>query len=143
MSTYDDPIPGWISGFHGVVGLIIGCALGVIRSLPAEKTTTARIVPVDYVANNLIAIPWNIEHSKKPIKIYNYMGSNQSTVSWGQMLEIFETFTFKYPLSSAIWYRFVIMGPNMMAHKLRVFFLHVLFAYFADAILILAGQKPQ
>lgn len=142
ISTYEDPIPGWISGFHGVIGIIIGCALGVIRTLPADRSTIARIVPVDYVANNLIAIPWNIEKNQKSIKIYNFMGSNQNTVSWGQMHEILKSFTFKYPLSAAIWYRFVVMAPNIVAHKIRIFFLHILFAYLVDAILIITRRKP-
>lgn len=61
VSTAHEPLPGWIHNFHGVVGVVVGVCLGVLRSLHLDKDVEARIVPADYVINNILAAAWDVE----------------------------------------------------------------------------------
>ncbi|XP_064214255.1 putative fatty acyl-CoA reductase CG5065 [Tribolium castaneum] len=55
VGSIKEPVPGWIDNFYGVVGIVLAASLGVLRSLNAKLDAIAPIVPVDYVANVIIA----------------------------------------------------------------------------------------
>ena len=59
VSTYKEPIPGWINNFYGPTGVVAGAGIGLLRSLYCEPEYIADIIPADYVINNVIVASWD------------------------------------------------------------------------------------
>ncbi|XP_044262747.1 fatty acyl-CoA reductase wat-like [Tribolium madens] len=147
ISTFEDPLPGWINNFHGVVGVVVGVCLGVLRTLHLDENLPARVVPADYVVNNILAAAWEVEQTKnepkdKLIPIYNFPGHKNNLITWDNLINEFKKFTFVYPLSDAVWYRYIQTTRYKPVHKIREFFYHTLFAYLVDSVLLVAGKRP-
>lgn len=51
---------GWIDNFYGSTGILVGAALGVMRTLHGNERNKADVVPADYVINSAIAAAWNV-----------------------------------------------------------------------------------
>lgn len=144
LATYEDPIPSWMMGIQGLAAVALGAGIGVIRTLKMKDEVAARIVPVDYVVNNMMAIPLDVEENKnyKSTKIYNMVGSDENNCTWKQLVDTLTKYNRKYPFSAGIWYPFLSPSENQLIYKLKVFFFHTMFAHFADTMLILFRRKP-
>lgn len=55
-----EPIPGWVDNLNGPIGLMVGGAKGVIRSMLCNGAYRSEIIPVDIAINGLIAIAWEV-----------------------------------------------------------------------------------
>lgn len=82
VSTYKEPVGGWINNVYGPTGYIAGVGIGIIRVGLADLSCKAHLIPADMTINFLIATAWDIastyksnEKSYKPT-IYNYDSSN-------------------------------------------------------------------
>ncbi|KFM82943.1 putative fatty acyl-CoA reductase, partial [Stegodyphus mimosarum] len=64
--TYKDPFPGWVDSIQGLSGLLLAGAKGVLRTLPTVKGLKINVVPVDLVANTLIASAWHVATERPP-----------------------------------------------------------------------------
>ncbi|EEZ97452.1 fatty acyl-CoA reductase wat [Tribolium castaneum] len=138
-SAYQEPIPGWIDNFQGIVGISVGVSMGVLRSLQIDPKLRANVVPVDFVVNTVLASGWYCQKSEK--LIYNFAGSDLNPITWDVVVNKLSQYAFKYPMSNAIWYPNFSVTPSTAVHKIRVLFSHTLYAYFVDAILYLLGRK--
>jgi fatty acyl-CoA reductase len=58
ISTWKDPIPGWIDNANGPTKIPLGASLGMMRTSYADRKKVADIVPVDMVVNAIIAAAW-------------------------------------------------------------------------------------
>jgi len=58
MSTWKDPIPGWIDNANGPTKVPLGASLGMVRSSNIDRNRVADMVPVDMVVNAIIAAAW-------------------------------------------------------------------------------------
>lgn len=63
-STAQEPIPGWIDNIYGAVGVVMGSALGLLRTLHCVPENNAEIVPADYTVSNIIAASWDTAKQK-------------------------------------------------------------------------------
>lgn len=59
-----EPVAGWIDNFYGATGVLVGAALGLLRTLRGKKENRADMVPADYVVNSAIAAVWDIASIK-------------------------------------------------------------------------------
>jgi hypothetical protein len=84
-STIEEPVPGWVDNLYGVIGIALTAALGILRSMHAKKNNRAPLVPVDYVANCILAAAWKA-HRSGTTTIYNYTGHNKNMITWGTTL---------------------------------------------------------
>ncbi|KAJ3621040.1 hypothetical protein MTP99_003216 [Tenebrio molitor] len=143
-STITEPLPGWIENFHGLVGVILGVSLGVLRSLQLRQDVEARMVPADLVVNNILAAAWAIQKSEggDSIPIYNFTGCSGRLLTWGGLIKEFKRYMYVYPLSKTVWYPFVQTSSYKLVHQVRVFFFHTLFSYFVDCMLFMARKRP-
>lgn len=59
IATYREPVPGWINNFYGPTGVVMGAAIGLLRTLHCKSELIADIIPADYVINNIIVAAWD------------------------------------------------------------------------------------
>lgn len=64
IGTVKEPLAGWIDNFYGSTGILIGAALGVMRTMHGDERNRADVVPADYVTNSAIAAAWNISKER-------------------------------------------------------------------------------
>lgn len=69
ISTYRDPVCGWIDNFYGPTGAIAGAGTGVIRTLRCDPKAVANMVPVDLCVNSIIAAAWDISQKYRYVDI--------------------------------------------------------------------------
>ncbi|KAJ3618770.1 hypothetical protein MTP99_005583 [Tenebrio molitor] len=138
-STIEEPVPGWIDNVNGVTGLALIAGLGILRSMHAKKNNRAQFVPVDYVANCILAAAWKA-HRYGTTTIYNYTGHNKNMITWGRFLEIMEPPYWEFPSEKIVWYLCFKFRENELWHKICVFFLHTVVAYFVDFVLVCVGK---
>jgi fatty acyl-CoA reductase len=58
ISTWKDPIPGWIDNMNGPTKMQLAASFGMIRTTFVDKNKVADMVPVDTVVNAMIAAAW-------------------------------------------------------------------------------------
>ena len=60
IGTAKEPVSGWIDNVYGATGVLLGVAVGLIRSLYGNKNLKAEMVPADYVVNSCLAATWEV-----------------------------------------------------------------------------------
>ena len=84
MNSVKEPEVGWIDNIYGPIGLVIGAALGIIRTIYSDNNVLAHVVPVDYVCNCILAATWKTSIEKKSVtKVFNYIGFKRRQLNWG------------------------------------------------------------
>lgn len=58
ISTMKEPFPGWVDNFNGPVGLLIGCGLGLTRTMYCNPDNVADFTPVDVCIKAMIVGAW-------------------------------------------------------------------------------------
>lgn len=88
ISTYREPIRGWINNIYGPTGVLLGAGLGLFRILHCDRTVNANIIPADMTVNSLIASGWDVVERRKldnfnneEIPIYLYENSEKVSIS--------------------------------------------------------------
>lgn len=85
VSTYKEPLRGWINNIYGATGIFYGAGIGLLRVLYCDENTDGNIVPVDMCINGLIASAWDTAHRFQNARdendnfempIYNYESTN-------------------------------------------------------------------
>ncbi|KAJ8939201.1 hypothetical protein NQ318_019442 [Aromia moschata] len=67
IATVKEPVAGWIDNVYGATGILLGVALGLLRTLHGNSKNRADMVPADYVVNSCLAAIWDVATMK-----YNY-----------------------------------------------------------------------
>ena len=57
-SVWKDSCVGWVDGFQGLTGGIVGGSIGALRCMHGDGDNIADLIPVDVVANCVIAVCW-------------------------------------------------------------------------------------
>ncbi|KAJ8688342.1 hypothetical protein QAD02_024137, partial [Eretmocerus hayati] len=159
LATYREPQPGWINNFYGPTGVVMGAAIGLLRTLHAKHDVIADIIPADYVINNVIVAAWDtakkweekqkissegsdeLEKIDDPV-IYNSVSSCQKPIDWGTFMKINETEGREIPSTLVLWHYMFTLNSNWYIHNLYVLFLHLLPAAIVDTLALLTGRKP-
>ncbi|XP_023036336.1 fatty acyl-CoA reductase wat [Drosophila willistoni] len=152
ISTYQEPVGGWIDNFYGPTGAIAGAATGIIRTLRCDPHAVANMVPVDMCVNSLIASSWDIferqrsagsEQDTLNIPVYNFCAALENQLTWGDFTSKTTKYGLMYPTMKAIWYLCYSNTPNRMVHGLSIFILHYLPALMFDTVCLCFGRKPK
>lgn len=64
LSTYEEPIGGWIDNMYGPNGVCAAIIAGLLRTMHCNKNIHANIVPVDKSAAGIIAAAWDVCEKK-------------------------------------------------------------------------------
>lgn len=65
ISTYKEPLQGWIDNMYGPTGVAAGAGMGFLKSLHCDGSMKANIVPGDMTVNALIASAWDVADKHK------------------------------------------------------------------------------
>ncbi|XP_046613172.1 fatty acyl-CoA reductase wat-like [Neodiprion virginianus] len=157
ISTYKEPIAGWIDNVYGATGVVLGAAIGLLRTLHCDPEGIADMIPADFVVNNIIVAAWDIaearttnvnnaDSSKIPETdeppIYNVVSSCQKPFTWGKLMRHIEEYGLKVPTMMCIWYYCFKLNKYESVHKIYVIFLHLLPALIVDSVARIIGREP-
>lgn len=62
ISTYKEPVRGWIDNLYGPTGVAAGAGTGLLRSLHCDGSIQANVVPGDLTVNAMIASAWDVSN---------------------------------------------------------------------------------
>ncbi|XP_075233637.1 fatty acyl-CoA reductase wat-like isoform X2 [Lycorma delicatula] len=128
-----EPVPGWIDNLYGLTGVLVGHESGFLRVMECDPHAVADIIPVDMVANIVIASAWNLDCKKKdsiehPL-IYNIVSSAQNPITWFNI--------------SAYTNSTIKIENDKIKLSIFKFFLHYLPALLIDTIAPIFGKEKR
>ncbi|XP_012267649.2 fatty acyl-CoA reductase wat-like [Athalia rosae] len=154
IATAKEPVSGWINNVYGPTGMVVGAAVGLLRTLRCDPDMVADLIPADYVVNAIIVAAWDIAKTQslnlnsldgpdiEEPPIYNVVSSCQRPWTWGQFTEYTERYAMAIPSPMCLWYYCFLLHKRAWMHKICVVFLHLVPAAIVDSILWLSGRKP-
>ncbi|XP_011499624.1 PREDICTED: putative fatty acyl-CoA reductase CG5065 [Ceratosolen solmsi marchali] len=148
ISTYQEPIRGWIDNMYGPTGVAAGAGTGLLRSIHCDGSIKANVVPGDMTVNALIASAWDVASMKKnnknnnDIPIYNYV-SKDNPITWDDLKEMSAKYGLDLPTTRAVWYYSFRNTKNKFLHLFFIYFLHLLPALLVDTATICIGKQPR
>ena len=147
ISTMKDPIPGWIDNFNGPLGLLVGCGIGITRTMYCDPDNIADYTPVDVCIKAMIVAVW--KRGIKPLKpdepklpVYNCSTSNQRACTMEQIVDLGKVLTNEVALDKQVWAPGGRITYNRFLNYLKVLFFHILPALVIDLALRLSGKRP-
>ncbi|XP_065171317.1 fatty acyl-CoA reductase wat-like [Atheta coriaria] len=154
VSTYKEPIRGWVDNFYGPIGVAYAVALGLLRTLHCSKTNPADMVPADYVVNATLATAWvtaqqkqqgkieNLEKEEKHrVEVYNYT-SNEYSINWQIYMDKCKETGLKIVSIRSLWRVTFTLNESAWMHNLYWFFLHTIPAHIVDFCCRIIGKEP-
>ncbi|XP_077270693.1 fatty acyl-CoA reductase wat-like isoform X1 [Temnothorax americanus] len=157
-STAEEPVEGWINNVYGAVGVVMGSAVGLLRTLHCDPENVAEIVPADYVISHFIAASWDTAKRKNTLlsienanpdvpetertPIYNYVSICQNPITWRRFMKLNELYGMQVPSLHVLWYYFFFLNKHKFVHDFCTIFLHLIPAIITDTVLFLSGRKP-
>lgn len=159
-----------MDNINGPSGIVTGFIAGFLRTIQLDKNKIADIIPVDYTVNALISVMWDTvnryiffypnsfhqninifiifrhRHSNQinnAPKIYNYVSSAESPLTWGKYIRGMHENYFDIPPLRSMWYMFYISHTNSLVGTILRFWLHTIPATFMDLLLIISGKSPK
>lgn len=63
--AWNEPCQGWVDSLNGPIGIMVGGAKGVIRTMLCNGEHRSEVIPVDIAINGLIAIAYKIASTKQ------------------------------------------------------------------------------
>lgn len=141
--TYKDPFPGWIDNIQGLSGLLLAGAKGVLRTLKSVKGLKINVIPVDFVANSIIASAWHVGITKpENVFVVNTVIDYDNLANADE--EILE-FTLKkrgeYPLVNMFRYPHFSVYYNEFAYQIHALIDQWIPALFIDFFLFIFTGK--
>ncbi|XP_030371536.1 fatty acyl-CoA reductase wat-like [Scaptodrosophila lebanonensis] len=148
ITSYKEPVSGWMDNFNGPIIILHAAAFGVMRICRVDVKKEANVVPVDFCANLLIASVWKTAIDAKKQKtfekpIYNFVSSEHNPLTWGAFIGKVSELGPAYPITKMIWFPFLIPTNSQFLYQLLIFFYHVIPGYAIDLILRLRGKRPR
>ncbi|EGC36799.1 hypothetical protein DICPUDRAFT_54421 [Dictyostelium purpureum] len=79
-----EPVPGWVDSVAAIGAVMLYCGVGLVQFMKGDGRMVADIVPVDHVANALIAAAVSME-SQNSLKIFQIGTSHRNPVLWNRI----------------------------------------------------------
>ncbi|KAL6427488.1 hypothetical protein ACFW04_008770 [Cataglyphis niger] len=149
ISTYKEPLRGWIDNLYGPTGVAAGAGTGLLRSIHCNGSVHANVVPADLTVNALIACAWDIANirrsnnkSHSDIPIYNYV-SKDNPITYDELKVLSSKYGLETPSTKAIWYYSFRNNKHRIVHLFFVYFCHLLPALLVDTVTVCTGRQPR
>lgn len=141
ISSVDEPVPGWLDNFNGPVGLLVACAIGIMRTTYGNPNTVSDYTPVDIAIKAMITVAWKHGRQKIPMDVYNCSTANVRHITMGQMIDIGRDLARDVPFDKMLWAPGGCITEYRALNYVRVIMFHILPAFFVDQIFRLTGKK--
>nr|XP_022905980.1 fatty acyl-CoA reductase wat-like [Onthophagus taurus] len=141
VSSYKEPIPGWLDNLFGPTSILLGACFGLIRALNVDKNAPAEIVPVDFVINSIIAAGYKTAKTQES-KIYNYVSSKQNLITWENYEILTRKYALKVPSPLVVWHSTLFLIKTRLIFLIYSFFVQTIPAYVVDFAAKLIGKEP-
>ncbi|KAL0831449.1 hypothetical protein ABMA28_002251 [Loxostege sticticalis] len=142
ISSLKEPMPGWVTGWQGLTRVVAVACRGLLRIWYGNPSVVLDIIPVDYVANLLIAAAWETSQSRlknaNGVKIFNCCSGLRNPIDVGHFMDICVKHGKRHILTNR---RFRIKS-NYISYKMWLLVLHVIPSFILDVICWVAGKKP-
>nr|CAD7591462.1 unnamed protein product [Timema genevievae] len=141
--TLKEPLCGWIDNVNGPNGAAAGSFAGLVRTGVCHAETKLNMIPVDMVANCIIAAAFGAttrDHNAT-IPIYNYV-SGPNTFTFQENSDVVLERAFEVPSSQAIWCPLSIVFRSVFWYRVFAIFVHVMPAALLDIGFIIKGHPP-
>ncbi|KAK7579869.1 hypothetical protein V9T40_000498 [Parthenolecanium corni] len=151
ISTWKEPLRGWVNNMYGPLGLFLGFGLGILHIYDGDlRDEIADMVPVDMVVNSLICATKEValNHKNKSnlneaVPIYNYANGSQNQTTWKYLVNFCMDEVVKYwGFSNAIWYPSYIPVTYRSLYPIVNLFFHRIPGLLIDFICILTKREP-
>ncbi|GAM27335.1 hypothetical protein SAMD00019534_105100 [Acytostelium subglobosum LB1] len=76
-----EPVPGWVDSVAAVGAVMLYCGVGLVQFMKGDGRMVADIVPVDHVANAMLAVVPNVAY-QNALNIYQIGTSHRNPVAW-------------------------------------------------------------
>ncbi len=83
--SYDEPAPGWIDGLRMADPLILAFGRGKLKEFPADKSVALDFIPVDFVANAMVAV-LPAGRKKPMLEVYQCASSGRNPVRMTEII---------------------------------------------------------
>lgn len=143
-AAWKEPNPGWIDNFYGPSGYLVSTGKGVLRTLHGHKDKICDMIPVDVVANTIIAAAWCVGTNSviKPPVVYNCTSGSLNPITWGQVRNISQPLLIKYPSMQMFRYPDSAFHSNRLVHEIYLLIEHNIPAFLIDILFRATGHKP-
>ncbi|CAH8315961.1 unnamed protein product [Eruca vesicaria subsp. sativa] len=116
-STFSDPFPGWIEGLKTVDTVIVSYGKGMLKCFLVDQKTACDIIPVDMVANAMIATAAEHYHDSGSHTVYHVASSYRNPIMYKQIKEISFRYFKKSPLLGRGGMPIIPKAPLMLSTK--------------------------
>nr|XP_050868827.1 fatty acyl-CoA reductase wat-like isoform X2 [Vespula vulgaris]XP_050868828.1 fatty acyl-CoA reductase wat-like isoform X2 [Vespula vulgaris]XP_050868829.1 fatty acyl-CoA reductase wat-like isoform X2 [Vespula vulgaris]XP_050868830.1 fatty acyl-CoA reductase wat-like isoform X2 [Vespula vulgaris] len=145
ISTYREPIKGWVDNLYGPIGVTAGASIGLIRITHCNGSIKMNVLPGDLTANGLIVSAWEIANNRRrneDIPIYNYV-SKDNPITFDELKYMTAKYGIPLPSKEAIWYYSFRNVKYRLVYILCIYFLHLLPALLIDTFALCIGKQPR
>lgn len=159
-ASLNDPMPGWIDNYNGPSGYLVTAGAGILRAMLVDGDKICDAIPVDIVANTIIATAWHVskqhqgrkrnqegEKSKEASKavkpfVVNCISGQINPITWEEIRSLSQPWLVKYPPTQIFRYPGPTFVSNKTLHKLLVSLEHDLPTYVIDLLFKALGHSP-
>ncbi|GMT06565.1 hypothetical protein PENTCL1PPCAC_28739, partial [Pristionchus entomophagus] len=101
-AMWREQLPGWLDNVNGPAGLFIAVGKGVLTSMPGDLSAVADLIPVDVVANMMIATgAFRLNSSSTHIPIVHCTSGQLNPVTWNDVVSFLREVYKEYPMPDA------------------------------------------
>ncbi|KAJ6639260.1 putative fatty acyl-CoA reductase [Pseudolycoriella hygida] len=143
ISALEEPIPGWIDNFNGPVGLLIACALGILRTTHGDPDIVSDFTPVDTSIKAMIVAAWKrgTKPTSEKIVVYNCSTSLQRKFTTGFIIQMGENLSSQIPMDKMLWKPGGSITKCRYDNFIKFILYHLCTAYVVDTIFKILGRK--
>ncbi|XP_075974339.1 putative fatty acyl-CoA reductase CG5065 [Anticarsia gemmatalis] len=135
----NDPIKGWLQNWYGATGLVTCTARGFNRVVYGRDSNRVDLIPVDYVANLVIAAGAKNSRSRD-LKIYNCCSSGCNPLPLGRLITLFGQDDVKQKILHMPFPKWYIFTRYDWIVSIVTFLFQIIPAYIVDIIRRVIGK---
>lgn len=154
-----DPMPGWIDNYNGTSGYLVTAGKGILRTMLVDGDKICDNIPVDIVANTILACAWHVsrrrivkspdldksstaKRSTRAPFVVNCVSGPINPITWDEIRSLSHPWLIQYPTFEMFRYPGPIFVSNKTLHKLLVTIEHDLPTYIIDFLFKILGHSP-
>ncbi|XP_054280095.1 putative fatty acyl-CoA reductase CG5065 [Macrosteles quadrilineatus] len=145
VSTWKDPVPGWLDNLNGPVGVMMGAGHGVLRVSMCDPDVVPDYMPVDIAIRAILVAVYQkgISNFQEPEEYIFNCASTSSSISNKQLIELGMKLVKEVPLTTTLWYPTDDVTTSRTYFTVKSWFAHLLPAIAIDFALRASGREPR